>query len=167
MKKNKFKLTTELVPSTSWYTNLRKAVSPLVWNRIRKESYQKYNHRCGICGALKRLNCHEIWEYNDEKHIQKLIGFIALCDMCHHVKHLGFAQILASQGKLNFEDVIKHFMKVNGCSRKDFEEYSHQVFKKWEERSQCEWKVDLGEYEKLVFEKDYGEDLLEFFKGGK
>ena len=28
------------------------------------------------------MNLHEIWEYNDEKHIQKLEGFILLCEMC-------------------------------------------------------------------------------------
>lgn len=144
------RLTTELVPSTSWYNNLRKAVHPLVWDQIRRETYRKYNYRCAICGASGKLNCHEIWEYDDEKHIQKLAGFIALCPLCHHVKHLGFAQVLASEGKLDYRRVIEHFTKVNNCNVEDFRRHEKEVFEKWRERSRWEWKVDLGKYKKLL-----------------
>ena len=143
-------LTIELVPSTAWYNNLRKVLSTAEWDRIRKQVYADYNHRCGICKAEGRLNCHEIWEYDDKKHIQHLRGFIALCDMCHHVKHIGLAGILDTEGRINFEDVIKHFMKVNNCSRKFFDEH-HKISKKqWRERSKFKWKTDLGNYEELI-----------------
>jgi len=116
-KSDKLKLTIELVPSTSWYDNLRKYTSKEDWDKIRKRTYAEYGNRCGICEAEGRLNCHEIWEYDDKKHIQRLVGFIALCDMCHHVKHIGLAGILASEGKLDYEKVVEHFMKVNNCDR--------------------------------------------------
>ena len=60
------KLEIDLVPSTAWYSNLRKKVSQKDWDRIRKQSYADANHKCTICGAEGRLNCHEIWKYDDK-----------------------------------------------------------------------------------------------------
>lgn len=139
-------LTIELVPSNSWYDNLRIVLPPSKWDQIRKRTYAEYGNRCGICGAEERLNCHEIWEYDDRRHIQKLIGFIALCDMCHHVKHIGLAGILAKEGKLDYGAVIDHFMKVNNCDKKTFEKHIERAFSQWRERSKYDWQADLGEY---------------------
>ena len=147
---NDFKLKIDLVPSTSWYNNLRKLVSKNKWDKIRKKAYSDYGYKCGICGADGRLSCHEIWGYDDENHIQKLEGFIALCTMCHHVKHIGFAGILAQQGKIDYDKVIAHFMSVNKCDYEDFEEHREEAFKIWKKRSECEWNVELGEYENDV-----------------
>jgi hypothetical protein len=144
------KLTIELVPSTSWYNNMRKVLSPQEWDKVRKKSYEDYGHRCGICGASGRLNCHEIWAYDDQKHIQKLNGFIALCDLCHHVKHICLAGILANKGQLDFENLIRHFMAVNACTRKIFDEHHKDAFEKWHSRSRYQWTVDFGEYARLI-----------------
>ena len=144
------KLTIELVPSTSWFNNLRKLIPGALWDKLRKQTYAQYGYRCGIFSAEGRLDCHEICEYDDKKHIQKLTGFIALCDLCHHVKHFGLANILASEGKLNLEEVVENFMKVNKCVRSAFERHVGEAFAKWRERSQYDWKVDLGEFGGLV-----------------
>jgi hypothetical protein len=148
-----FRLTTELVPRGSWYDNMRSVLPKTEWDKLRKSVYAEYDHRCGICGAEARLNCHEIWEYDDQQHIQTLRGFIALCDWCHHVKHLGLAGILADEGKLDYEKVVQHFMIVNGCDRTAFEDYKHQVFAQWRARSQHKWTVNLGQYGVLVEHK--------------
>ena len=146
-----FKLTIELVPQTSWYDNLRKVIPKGQWDKLRKQVYARYDHKCGVCGAENsRLNCHEIWDYDESNYVQRLLGFIALCDLCHHVKHIGLAQILAAQGQLDYEDVIRHFMIVNKCSRKDFEAYRAWAFEQWRERSKHTWQVELGEYASLV-----------------
>src|SRR5258708_31337818 len=97
------KLTIELVPQTSWYSNLRKVLSQSEWDKIRTKAYADYGNKCGICGATGRLNCHEIWQYDGQRRAQKLIGFIALCDLCHHLKHIGLASHLLRQGKLDYE----------------------------------------------------------------
>jgi hypothetical protein len=150
MKDKNLKLKIELVPSTSWYNNLRNYMSKDDWDKIRKQTYAKYNYRCGICGGKGRLNCHEVWEYDDKNNIQKLVDFIALCDLCHHVKHIGFVSILARRGELDYEEVVNHFMKVNGCDRATFEKYRRKVFTKWRERSMHKWEMDLGEYENVI-----------------
>ena len=140
------KLCIELVPTTSFYKNLRTTISSQEWDIIRKGCYAEYNHICGICGSEGRLECHEIWEYNNDTHVQKLIGFIALCGMCHKVKHIGLSEILALKGKLNMSDIISHFMTVNICSRYEFEQHKEESFKLWRERSKYNWKLDLSKY---------------------
>ncbi len=149
-KSKELKLRIELVPSTSWYNNLRKVLPKSDWDKIRKKAYAKYGYRCSICGAKGRLNCHEVWEYDDKKHIQKFLGFIVLCGMCHHVKHIGLVGILTSEGKLDYETVVKHFMKVNNCDGKTFKEHKESAFDEWRKRSRHEWHVDLGEYENII-----------------
>ncbi|HEX9897146.1 MAG TPA: HNH endonuclease [Dehalococcoidales bacterium] len=143
------KLKIELVPETSWYENLRKKMRKKDWDNLRHEVYTKYINRCGICDASGRLNCHEIWEYDDQNNIQKLKGFIALCDMCHHVKHFGLAQILANEGKLDLDQVIQYFMNVNNCSISVFNKHRRESFEQWRERSSHKWQIDLGEYQNL------------------
>ena len=147
---NKFKLTIELVPKSSWYDNMRKALTSSDWDKLRHQVYNEYNHVCGVCGASARLNCHEIWSYNDKTHTQLLDGFIALCCMCHHVKHIGLAEVLGREGKLDFSSVVNHFCAVNKCSVGDFMVYREDVFGKWSLRSRHEWHVDLGKYTSLV-----------------
>lgn len=146
------KLTAELVPKTSWYNNMRKIVPPPEWDKIRRKTYAEYGHRCGICGSGGRLNCHEIWCYDDHQHTQKLEGFVALCDLCHHVKHIGFAGVLAARGKLDYESVVEHFMSVNECERKTFEEHRKGAFYQWSQKSQHQWEVSFGEYERFRLE---------------
>ena len=96
------------------------------------------------------MNLHERWNYDDVNHVQKLEGFILLCKMCHHVKHIGLAEILADEGKLDYDEVIKHFCKVNNCSIKEFEKHVDDAFAIWRERSLQQWKQDFGEYGKYI-----------------
>lgn len=144
------RLQTELVPQPCWYSNMRKVLPAAAWDKLRKQVYAQYGYRCGICGVSAKLHCHEIWEYDDIEHVQTLAGFIALCEWCHHVKHLGHAGILAREGKLDYECVVAHFLNVNGCSREDFELHRNQAFAQWRERNQYQWRTKLGEYSSLV-----------------
>ena len=43
------KLTIELVPSTSFYTNVRSILPKSEWDRLRKDSYKKAKFKCQIC----------------------------------------------------------------------------------------------------------------------
>lgn len=136
-----YRLTIELVPSTSWFDNVRSAVTKSDWDIIRKQVYKEANSICQICGGIGSkhpVECHEIWEYNDTTMIQKLNGMIALCPKCHMVKHIGFAQI---QGKLNV--AISHLSKVNKISKKEAEKYVADSFLLWSKRSLHSWSVDL------------------------
>lgn len=152
------KLTVELVPKTSWGKNLRNQLPRRMWDKIRKDVIASQGHKCGICGTEGRLICHEIWEYDDSNHIQRLKGFIALCDLCNHVKHLGHASILAGQGKLDMKKVEEHYMQVNECDLKTFRKHAVEAMAQYKERSKHEWRLDLGEYKEQVENTDNTRD---------
>ncbi|WP_018759516.1 hypothetical protein [Paenibacillus terrigena] len=146
-----FNVTVELIPETSIYDNLRKVVKKSVWDKLRKQTYKDYNHSCGKCGGKEGiLDCHELWEFDDKKNIQKLSGLVAVCRMCHLIIHHGRANMLVAEGVLDKEELIKHFLKVNHCTRQDYEIHVKEAFVLWKQRSQKEWVVDLGEYQQYT-----------------
>ena len=148
---NRMILNIELVPSTVWESSLYRLLSKNIWNKIRNEHIQKHGRKCQICGVTNGvMNLHEIWNYDDEKYIQKLEGFILLCRLCHHVKHIGLAGILASEGKLDYDEVVEHFCKVNKCTKKGFEKHVDTAFEIWEKRSKYQWKQDFGKYAEFL-----------------
>lgn len=150
------KLTIELVPQTSWFSNVRSEVTQTQWDVIRKSVYSKAYDICEICGGVgpkHPVECHEIWSYDDQEKLRKLEGMIALCPSCHMVKHMGFAQI-QNKG----EQAIKHFMRVNKLTRAQARAYIDEAFQTWEKRSQYVWTVDISHL------SEYGIDITKLRK---
>lgn len=146
MEISRLKLTIELVPSTAWYKNVRSEI-PDDWDTIRKKAYKKANYKCEICGGVGDkwpVECHEVWNYDDNLKTQTLEGFIALCPMCHKAKHLGLAH---NNGELGV--VAEHLKKVNNISTVEVSQYIEEVFRIWEERSKHPWKLIIGDYNGL------------------
>lgn len=144
------KLTIELVPSSSFYKNVRSEVTSRQWNSLRKTCYKKAGHVCEICGdtglnqgRTHAVECHEIWSY--ENGIQKLEGLIALCPNCHAAKHAGLARI---QGREHV--VIQQLMKVNSISEQQALMQVEQAFELWHKRSQRNWLLDISLIDKLL-----------------
>ena len=145
------KLEIELVPGPQWDLSLRKLLPRKIWNEIRNEIIEKQGRKCQICGSTEgRMSLHEIWEYDDEKHVQTLTGFQLLCNLCHFVKHIGFAGILAREGKLDYDEVVKHFCRVNNCSVEEFMSHKDEAFEIWAKRNRYKWKQDFGEYKEFI-----------------
>ena len=159
------RLTIERIPETAANSNLQQKAKKPEWDKIRNAAYAESDYRCGICGDDEaRLECHEIFEYDDQKHIQKLIGFIALCPSCHRVKHTGWPILpkrdprkLYDEGmspdeisQLHREDIVRHPLKVNGCSREVWERHKKAARNKWRKRSKVDWTTDFGEWSHLV-----------------
>jgi 5-methylcytosine-specific restriction endonuclease McrA len=135
------KLTIELVPQTAWYSNVRSNVTKAEWDVLRKACYKKAGYKCEVCsgkGPKHPVECHEIWEYDDKKHTQTLIGLIALCPNCHKCKHMGYARISG-----NYDIALKHLAKVNEITLKEAEKYVDESFEIWDKRSQNDWKLDI------------------------
>lgn len=145
------KLTIELVPSTSFYNNVRALLTQAQWDIVRKQVYAQAWHLCQICGGKgpkHPVEAHEIWEYDDKRHIQKLAGMIALCPACHQVKHIGLAQLNGQ-----FDKALTHLMKVNKITKPKAITYIKTQFELWASRSEFDWKLDVATL------KDYGIDI--------
>lgn len=150
-----YKLTIELVPSTSWYDNVRSQETQAFWDYLRKQSYNKAGYVCEICGDNGRnqgynhpVECHEVWEYDEDNLVQKLTGLISLCPFCHKCKHIGLAQIKGEYGL-----ALNHLMKVNNMTEDEAHNYVMDCFDKWEQRSNHKWTVDT---EILDLERKWG-----------
>jgi hypothetical protein len=115
----------------------------VVWDNIRKDVYRVAGHKCDVCGYQGKLFCHEVWMYDDVKHIQKLSGFEALCELCHSVKHIGLAGLRAEAGELDYNRIVRHFRSVNGCSYEDFILAREIAFGVWADRSDYKMFVYL------------------------
>jgi len=115
------KLGIELVPKSAWNRSLHDRMKRSSWDSLRAGVLATQGNRCAVCRSESKLSCHEAWEYDDENKIQKLIGFKAVCTLCHHVTHFGKAKLLAAEGRIDLAAVVSHFMAVNGASRETFE----------------------------------------------
>jgi len=137
------RLTIELVPASCWFSNVRSSVPLSVWEVLKKQTSKLTRHRCEICAGRGRrwpVECHEVWLYDDRTHTQTLVRLIALCPMCHKVKHIGLASVNGE-----FEEVRTHLMKVNQWPQQSTAEaYIARAFEIFEERSRHEWTLDIS-----------------------
>ena len=145
------KLEMEMVPKSTWGQSLANILPRPVWDTIRREVYSSSNYCCSACGDMSsRLNCHEVWDFNDKKRLQILAGFQCLCEDCHRIKHWGRTSLLISKGELpkrKEEELIKHFCQVNRCKKTTFTAHSRKVHSLWAGRSKVKYTVDFGKFE--------------------
>lgn len=136
-----FKLMPSPVPDSCWYSNLRTCLPPKVWDKIRKDAYARAEGKCMICGrAVKRLEAHEDWAYDEENCVQILTGVVALCHDCHSVIHIGRTQLLGNEDR-----AIKHFCKVNNCTYADYRRALAIANEKHQRLNKVpEWKLDVS-----------------------
>ncbi len=151
----------ELVPKSMWGKNVRAIISKQNWDALRwsfgatisPPPFSKSAAReLGLpepewCNELKchycevdqdNLELHELWEYDDKQLIQKLVGLVPVCENCHLSLHLGYANTI------NLGDRAKqHLSKLNGWTTKEADRYVKGIFKKWIERSQNAYSLDL------------------------
>jgi hypothetical protein len=148
--KSKPILEVELIPSTCHFSNVRTTVTTKEWDKIRHISYEAAGHVCEICkdtgknqGYKHNVECHEIWKYDDKKHIQKLIGLISLCPTCHQVKHIGRAIAIGKQN-----EAIGQLLKVNKWTPEEAAAHIAESFELYKERSKYQWKLDISTLKK-------------------
>lgn len=139
------KLAIELVPETAWYSNLRTILMASGWNKVRQKVLARANDHCEICNAkVKRLECHEIWHYDDETLVQSLEDVKALCRKCHRIKHFGLSLIKSQKGEINIQTLEDHFTKVNECTYVEFKDHVNESFRTHGVRSREEWNIDIS-----------------------
>lgn len=140
-------LTIELVPKTSWYANVRSNVPAATWERLKRVTSERAGKVCEVCGGRGKkwaVECHEVFAYDDERHVQKLVRLMALCPSCHEVKHIGLAGMRG-----NHRRALRHLAQVNGWSLADAELYLEACFEQWHRRSCHAWQLDLSYLEQF------------------
>jgi hypothetical protein len=132
----KRKLTIELVPETCMLSSLRDAISPSAWETLRERVDTGAGHRCEVCGSPPVRRADELWEYDDESHVQRLVRMLALCSNCHEARQMDrFGQVWAQ--------ALEHIARVNEWTVRQAEQYRAAAFRQWRERSRGRWSIDL------------------------
>jgi len=141
-----------LIPESAWgqsLCNLHKQDRCKYWPGLRDEAFIKNNTECMFC-ENKAVHGHEVWKYDDREAVLTLDDVVPICEMCHHVVHLGRSEVLAAQGQLDFKAVLAHFAKVRDCKMMEAEAIARAAFDTWEVRSRRKWRVCYGKYEMFI-----------------
>ena len=136
------KLQIEMIPRPNWGKSLSKKLKKSDWDSIRKAVYAKENMKCHICEEdCQSLHAHEVWNFDEERHVQKLVDIIGICSACHNTIHYGRAQRI---GKAR--EAQEQFLKVNDClSFLEFQTDLNRASEDFHRRSKIEdWKIDVS-----------------------
>lgn len=137
----------DLIPYSSWASNLARLLTRNSWDRIRRPIIEASGYRCEICGAKesgKEIDCHEQWEYHEpifdgKRGVQKLIGLWAMCSDCHATQHLGRSN---SNGRGS--EALDRLRRIGRMSERETQAYRAFVFDRWERRSKVNWVLDVS-----------------------
>ncbi|GEK38296.1 hypothetical protein ACFFRT_12920 [Enterococcus thailandicus] len=99
-------LTQPVVPKALHYINPRKIMGEAKWKKLRKEYQIKADHHCMICKEYVKhvpgdwLELHEKYDYDFDKLIQRLTGYISICHSCHAYIHEGLLNVQLRKGEV-------------------------------------------------------------------
>lgn len=113
-------LTPALVPHPLWRKSVYNALPRKRWEALRRTVQEAAANACIHCGAKydSHMVCHEVWAYDDVKHVATLTAFEIVCRDCNSVLHLGKSLLIggrkgdkgtADRG----EQAVAQLMKVN------------------------------------------------------
>ena len=131
----------DMLPSNTWEHNLRSQLQPKEWDRLRKFCYSAAGNTCLACGSRgePHVEAHEVWEFQEEKRIQKLKNLLCLCPICHRAKHLGFAQRLGV-----LDQVHARLRWLNDWDQTDLDKAVAKAKEQQEKYSKIEWELDTS-----------------------
>jgi len=163
----KKKLRLELIPGPLWRLNLRSNVvgigpgrwlktqqgdqgalgqmydlrrdRPSAWSR-KLEVRRKTSQRCRHFGRHRRDLYNLSFRFSTGDGIQQLVAIGVMS--------------AADEGRL-----IRHFMKVNKCTRAAFERHVVRSFRVWRVRSKKKWKIDWSDFEPMIIEAKAARDI--------
>lgn len=155
----KFCLSVDMVPLSMWGCNVRAVVSKETWKELqvffRSVSwvlgeyhsliYPPNNRearllQCAGCNKnISDLELHEVWEFDDQRLIQKLVNLVPLCRNCHLSVHLGRAN------QLGLKDVaLNHLAAVNKWTAAQLAKHVEESSDSWLRRSKHTYALDLS-----------------------
>lgn len=135
------KLRIAMIPKNCWGKNVRTVYSQKEWKQIACTVRKQEKYRCHICSKWSLwLEAHEVWYFDEIKHIQKLVMIMGVCKNCHNVIHYGGSQYFKNEKKL-----AAHFMKINLCDREVLNKSLFEAYEKCARLNQiADWQLDLS-----------------------
>lgn len=122
----RLKLAIEPRPFSTWGVTLAALLPKKEWDKIRFECYRDADYKCAICGNVnEQLHAHEVWKFDDKKKIQRLADVQCRCRLCHDVNHFGRSSQVYPRDYQ--QRLIRHWCKVNGRTRADFEKHLTEI----------------------------------------
>ncbi|MGH6872847.1 MAG: 3'-5' exonuclease [Rhizomicrobium sp.] len=147
----------QLVPALAWGRNVRAVVAGDTWEALRwhlgaalfrprflsldlPEHTYRERLKCAYCGAEQRsLDLHELWHFDDDNRVQRLIGLEPICSKCHLSVHMGYAN---ATGRT--QEAKTHLASVNGWTAAQAKTHSDQTFALWESRAATRYELDVS-----------------------
>jgi hypothetical protein len=135
------RLLIELIPKTSWYDDARELMDEATWEWISDQVLDRAEGVCEICGASdpgQPMRCDAVWRLDDPVRVQRLVRLIAMCGDCHHVEHMGFANMHGGGTRAR-----AHLARVNGWTLVQADAHVAEAFRVWARRNQGPWVIDV------------------------
>ena len=108
------------------------------WQGIRQKEFSRTNGRCESCGGQAR-SLHEIWDYDDARHVQRLVGFEPVCELCSLTQHMGRAHEIGRGAEAE-----QQIARVNGISLEQVGTMLQTAAIVWMARNEHSWTQDLS-----------------------
>jgi hypothetical protein len=134
----------DLVPRSCWFTNARAALSGADWERVRRMTLTRADHRCEACEAVEDrparrwLEVHERWHYHPDTTTQTLRRLILLCTDCHLATHLGYARISGQEPR-----ALAHLLAVRDETPTQLGAHIRDAEATFVQRSAHAWHLNL------------------------
>jgi DNA polymerase-3 subunit epsilon len=161
-----------------WGKNVRAVVSRDVWQTLRWNFGATWNKPfmplfrfddgfdrrcravCAGCGLKQEeMELHEVWDYDENKRVQRLADLVTLCGKCHLVMHLGRA-MKVGQGEV----ALAHLASVNGWTMSKAQRHANQAMETWRRRSQISYTLDFSLLHQWISPGQVHLDWLEYPK---
>lgn len=151
------RLQIQLVPLLAWGRNVRAVVAGDTWEALRWHlgaaqfrprflsidlPRRPYRDRlmCAYCGAEQpSLDLHELWHYDDEIKVQRLIGLEAICSKCHLSTHMGYANKMGRT-----QEALANLAVVNGWTAQRAKDHYDEAFALWKARAATQYALDVS-----------------------
>ncbi|MFE6864531.1 hypothetical protein [Nocardia sp. NPDC057668] len=149
----------DLLPPTTHDSNIRGIVDREIWDALRIPVCAAAGNRCEICGERSTRNgrssrpdCHEKWvfEFRDDRPVQRLQRLIAVCQGCRQVQHSGLARVKGLE-----HEVIARLCRINRWSREQADADLDRSSARCSYLDQFDWDLDLSVLRGQIVLRDY------------
>jgi hypothetical protein len=131
-------LAPELVPEPLWYLSGQNLLPRRQWQAIRAAVIAEVGSHCSACAQPIAASaiCHEMWSYENDAGIARLLGLTIICRPCNGVHHFGQASV---GGWL--PAVFEQLESVNGIDHAAAKEMLRQAKANWRSQSARSWTI--------------------------